>query len=218
MVVIDQLRITDDGKQMIINAHINEAEYFNDVYFDNVTIMTADKVSENDPGTPTTDYIYKQVFEAETKSIAVVIDKGSLDAAYLNTNHTTGEPVTDAPTAMVSFSHSNFSQDLFFIYFQCNGYPSECTPCHLAERTTVAVIFDETMFYQLVMNYTRELASDCQIPQGFIDFILLWNAFKAAVETEHWIPAIKFYDMMFGARGSNSGAGYIVSKPCRCHG
>ena len=70
------------------------------------------------------------------------------------------------------------------------------------------------------MDFTRELAEDCMIPQGFTDFILLWNAFKASIETEHFIPAIEYFNMLFGntvgGRGIN---GSIDSRrKCGCHG
>ena len=75
---------------------------------------------------------------------------------------------------------------------------------------------DYALLYQQVMDYTKDLADDCQIPQGFIDFILRWNAFKAAVETEHYIPAIKFWKMLFENQGGKTLA--HSTKPCGCHG
>ena len=75
--------------------------------------------------------------------------------------------------------------------------------------------FDENILYQRVMDYTKQLADDCNMPNGFIDFILRWNAFKASVETEHYIPAIKFYKMLFD---DYSGTGRGTFKPCGCHG
>ena len=80
------------------------------------------------------------------------------------------------------------------------------------------------------MDYTKDLADDCTIPTGFTDFILLWNAFKASVETEHYGPAIKYYNMLFGnpdervtRDGSHSpfgggSANNRRTKPCGCHG
>ena len=58
MILFDQLRISDDGKRLYINAHVNKADYFANVYIDSIVIMTADKVSETAPGTPTSDYVY----------------------------------------------------------------------------------------------------------------------------------------------------------------
>ena len=66
------------------------------------------------------------------------------------------------------------------------------------------------------MQYTRELAETCTIPKNFIDLILLWNGFNAAVETEHYLPAVDFYNKIFG-RGSTFNGSYN-GKGCGCHG
>ena len=58
-VIFDQLRISDDGRKMYINLHVNKAEYFDNIYLDSLTIMTSDKVSETNPYAPTSDFIYK---------------------------------------------------------------------------------------------------------------------------------------------------------------
>jgi hypothetical protein len=64
------------------------------------------------------------------------------------------------------------------------------------------------------MDFTKSLADECKIPVGFADFILLWNAFKAAVETEHYISAVKYWKMLFDKNISS----YGNNKPCGCHG
>ena len=66
-IIFDQLRISDDGRRMYINLHVNRADYFKDIYLDSLTIMTADKVSETDPNLPTEDVIYETIFDDETK-------------------------------------------------------------------------------------------------------------------------------------------------------
>ena len=193
-VIFDQLRIADDGKKMYINLHVNKAEYFNDIYLDSITIITADKVSETNPDIPTSDYIYNKVFEDNQKEADLVLLPSDFNE---------------------HFTKSNFSSDLFFVFVKIKGTPSECTPCRLDEEITLGVTFDENLLYQRVMGFTKGLTDDCQIPTEFTDFILLWNAFKASVETEHYVPAIKFWKMLFDNRGS-----VAMSKPknCGCHG
>jgi hypothetical protein len=66
------------------------------------------------------------------------------------------------------------------------------------------------------MEFTRELAVECRIPRGFLDMILLWNGFKAAIETEHYIPAIDFWKKLFF--GHHGMPGLTNPKPCGCHG
>lgn len=202
MVIIDQLRISDDGKRMYINAHVNTADYFDDVYIDKITIMTSDKVSETDPGTPTSDYIYTKTLTGNQKELNLVLKASDFTRTY----------ETDINAA--SFSEADMSRTLFFVYIKCKGTPGECTPCTLDEETTLGVTFDENMLYQKVMNFTKGLASDCNISTEFTDFILLWNAFKASVETEHYIPAIKFFNMLFGNVDNYVG----ITKGCGCHG
>lgn len=194
MILFDQLRISDDGKRLYINLHVNKADYFKNIYLDELVVMTADKVSETSPSLPTQDYIYKKVFEGEQKEADLVL-------LPVDCNET--------------FMKSDFSHDLFFVYVKVKGTPDACTPCRLDEEITLGVTFDENLLYQQVMGFTKQLADDCNVPTGFMDFILLWNAFKASIETEHYIPAIKYYKMLF-EQGSISTIG--ITKNCGCHG
>jgi len=202
MLLFDQLRISDDGKRMYINVHVNTASYFDNIYLDEITIMTSDKVSETDPKMPTSDYIYHQVFEGNQKEAALVLTADDFIKTW-----------EEDPKAM-RFPQSDMSRTLFFVYVKCKGVPDECTPCTLDEEITLGVTFDMNILYQRVMGYTKELVQNCSVNQGFTDFILLWNAFKAAIETEHYIPAIKFFNMLFF---DNTGAP-SYTKGCGCHG
>ena len=193
-VIFDQLRISDDGRRMYINLRVNAADYFDNIYLDSLTIMTADKVSETNPHEPTEDYIYKKVFEGNQKTADLVFLPQDFNE---------------------SFNKSNLSSDLFFVFVKIKGVPDPCTPCRLDEEITLGVTFDENLLYQQVMGFTKQLADDCSVPIGFMDFILLWNAFKASVETEHYIPAIKYYNMLFD-EGVVSVSG--ITKNCGCHG
>lgn len=207
MVIIDQFRISDNGSKIYLDVHVNGADYFQHVYLDSITLCTSDKVLESTfSSEPTSGYIYKKTLSGSQKEFHTVIDKGVLDAAF--------NKMSDA-SADTSYSSSNFSNDLFFVYIKVKGEPDECTPCELDKEVTIGVTFDYSMFYQLVMGYTRELADDCSIPQGFTDMILLWNAFKAAVDTEHFVPAIQFWQKIFG-NGSNGVTTYRT-RGCGCH-
>ena len=204
MILFDQLRISDDGQRLYINVHVNKADYFKNRYIDSVVIMTADKVSETAPGTPTSDYVYKKEIESNTKELDLVLTPLDLTKSW----------ETD-PKAM-AFNKADMSNTLFFVYVKCKGTPGECTPCRLDEETTLGVVFDENVLYQRVMDYTKELVADCNIPTEFTDFILLWNAFKAAIETEHYVAAIKFYNKLFGV--VRNGYGNNIIKTCGCNG
>ena len=213
-VVFDQLRIADDGRRMYISVHVNRAEYFDNIYLDSITIVTADRVYESCSGVPTSGYLYKRVFGENMKEADLVLEPTDFMKSWEQDAHN------------MMFKRSEMSSNLFFVFVKVKGIPGECTPCALDKEVTLGVTFDESVLYQKVMDYTKELADDCKTPSGFIDFILLWNAFKASIETEHFVPAIKYFNMLFGdgansaATGSSNGKtiGYTYSKPCGCHG
>ena len=204
MIIFDQLRISDDGKRMYINAHVNKADYFNDIYIDSIVIQTADKVSETDPGLPTSDYVYIKKAEENVKELNLVLEASDLSRSW------------ESDPKAIAFNRGDMSKTLFFIYIKCKGTPGSCTPCRLDEETTLGVVFDENVLHQKVMDYTKELVADCNVPSAFIDFILLWNAFKSAIETEHYMPAIKFFNMMFEEVGKSCQSRTI--KTCGCNG
>lgn len=220
MIIFDQLRISDDGKRMYINVHVNNADYFQSYYIDQITIVTADKALETECNAPSSNFIYREIF-SNTKSVDLVLDTGSFTAAHLNWDEEIEHPNDfGKPYADIAFGHSNLSQDLFFVFVHCksSGKVNECfpyIPCDLQAETTLGVTFDTKLLYQRVMGYTRELANSCEIPSGFIDFILNFSAFKAAVETDHYIDAINFYKQMFDIVGSS---GMTTYKSCGCHG
>lgn len=201
MLIFDQLRISDDGKRMYINIHVNTASYFDNIYLDEITIMTSDKVSETSPNMPTTDYIYHYKFSGNQKEAGLVLKAEDFIKTW-----------EEDPQSMV-FSQAEMSKTLFFVYVKCKGYPDPCTPCNLDEEITVGVTFDLSVLYQRVMGYTKQLAQDCSINQGFADFILLWHAFKAAIETDHYVAAIKFFNMLFFNVKES-----VYIKSCGCHG
>ncbi len=205
MIIFDQLRISDDGKRMYVNAHVNKAQFFSNISIDTITIMTSDKVSETSPGIPTEDYIYTKKIEGEERELHLVLEASDFVKTW----------ETDAKA--MAFRQTDMSNALFFVYIKCKGTPGACTPCRLDEETTLGVTFDENILYQRVMSYTKELVRDCcNVPVGFIDFILLWNAFKASVETEHYIQAIKFFNMLFDIVDDDGHKS--ITKGCGCHG
>lgn len=204
MVIFDQLRISDDGSKLYINVHVNKADYFANRYIDSITIVTSEKVSETNPGVPTSGYIYYKKIEGEEREIAMVLTPTDFTKTW------------ETDPKAVAFTRADMSNTLFFVYIKCKGVPDICTPCTLDEETTLGVTFDENILYQKVMSYTKDLVAECSVPTKFIDFILLWNTFKASIETEHYIPAIKFFNMLFGTVKESGNKGII--KSCGCHG
>lgn len=213
MVIISQLRLSDDAKRMYVNVHVNTADCFKDIYLERIVIMTADKVLEattadlyptDSEGNPV-NCIYTKEFGDSVKEAALVLTVNDFARNY------------ETEVGKINFKQSDMSNTLFFVYIKCKGTVGECTPCRLDELTTLGVTFDEKLLYQRAMDYAKSLADDCKVPVGFTDFILLWNAFKASIETDHYVPAIEYWNMLFGKDGYYVGNS-ATSNGCGCHG
>lgn len=212
MIVFDQLRLSDNAQKMYIHVHVNKASYFDNIYLERIIILPAEKVMEatyatqyptDSEGNPV-NYLYTKKFEGEQKEAELVLTANDFVKTW----------ETEA-TAM-NFKQEDMQKTLFFVYVQCKGSVGMCTPCTLDELMTVGVVFDEKLLHQKVMGYIKDLSKDCSVPQGFANFILLWNAFKASIETDHYLPAIKFWNLLFGTGGY--GTSGITSKGCGCNG
>ena len=196
MIVYDQLRVSDDGKQLYIDAHVSLASCFNGVTIQSLYICLGSQVYETLTIDPESNgYIYKKEYGSDIKEIHECID------------------ITDES---LIYNKTSFSKDLFFVYIGCNVVPEGCECYTHVGKYVLGVTFDENLLYQKVMDFTKRLADTCEVPVGFTDFILLWNAFKASVETEHYIPAVKYYNMLFDA--SNNIAPHGAAKSCGCYG
>jgi hypothetical protein len=199
MIVFDQLRISDDGMQLYIDLHVSDIDAYNSFYLDTLVIKSSAQVSETTLNSTSGENIYEKTFEGELKEAHLVLTPADFNTHYTQTS----------------------LKDLFFVFVKCKTSGAvnpcfECLPCNMQETEDVGVTFDTGLFYQQVMQYTRELADTCTIPKNFIDLILLWNGFNAAVETEHYLPAIDFYNKMFGKGSIYKGT--YSQRGCGCHG
>ena len=208
MIIFDQLRVSDDGKLLYVDAHVSLADYFSEVTINSLIICTGAQVYETlDINPDVNTYIYKKTYD-EVKEIHEVID--------INDAVSTEALAPDSEGNLI-YAKTDFSHDLFFVYVGCSNVPEECK-CYLhVDKYVVGVTFDENLLYQKVMQFTKGLADNCQVPVEFTDFILLWNAFKASVETEHFIPAVKYYNMLFDKGVFDTGT-MGKTRPCGCHG
>lgn len=155
--------------------------------------------------------VYSIVPFTNDKEVHLLLTKSSFDEAFNNTN-TEGEAINpELPIATESLN-GDLSSHIFFVYIECDGTPAINTPCGLDEAT-LGVTFDYGVIYNMAMNYTRELTNNCQMPQGFVDFILNTEALKLSLETEHYFPAIDYWKRILGNYRNNS-----VTRGCGCHG
>ena len=189
MVVIEQLRISPDGQKLFIDAHINKSSYFENLVIDKISIDTQNTVLQSFDG-PSKNPVFTHSTITNTlrpKEVHLVVDKNMIDA--------------------------DLSKDMLYVYFHVSGTPSSNTPCGLDSPYTLGVTFNEGIIYNRMMGYTKEIANTCEIPMGFIDMILQLEAIKAAIETENYVIANKFYNRLINLKSSSTS-----NINCKCHG
>lgn len=169
MIKWNELRVTQDGKKLIIDGSIEDLEYYKDVYIDRVLIDTQDTYVPNGPSSNT---IFTYAVESnKEKSIRLELDNKALG--------------------------SNISNTLFFIYIVVNGTPSIDTPCGMDNQITLGIAADLYPFYRNIINYMKEVGDSCNIPTNFINKILQFKALELSIKTGHYTEAIKYWNKFF---------------------
>lgn len=73
MIVFEELRVTNDGENLIINARVRKEPYYDNVYIDKVIIDTEETYTE---GYPSSKPIYQYQVEGNEKEIHLILGKG----------------------------------------------------------------------------------------------------------------------------------------------
>ena len=188
MIEFKELRVTPDGKTLIIDVSVKDLSYYDNVYIDSLTIDTQDTYSESGSSTnPIFYYEVASVSEENKKRIRLELNSSVL-----------GKPITG---------------NMFFVYITVKGTPAADTPCGLDNVTTLGVTADLYPFYKSSINYMKELENECEPSKNFIDSLLKFKAFELSIRTGHYTQAIKYWNKFFKEVKSNT-----VNTICRCHG
>ena len=188
MIEFKELRVTPDGKTLIIDASVKDLSYYDNVYIDSLTIDTQDTYSESGSSTnPLFHYEVASVSEENKKRIRLELNSSVL-----------GKPITG---------------NMFFVYITVKGTPAADTPCGLDNVTTLGVTADLYPFYKSFINHMKELENECEPSKNFIDSLLKFKAFELSIRTGHYTQAIKYWNKFFKEVKSNT-----VNTICRCHG
>lgn len=198
MVDFNELRVSPDRKNLIIDVSIRDLSYYENVYIDSIIIDTQDTYIPSGPSnspiftyevvsnvTPVyslpdcgcnqvQDYIDKEnCFETsnnEEKRVRLELDNTALD------NHLKG--------------------NLFFVYVITKGTPSSDTPCNMDNTINLGVTADTYPIYTNMLNSLKELES-CGTPKLFTDAFLRFKAFELSIKTGQYSQIINYWNKYF---------------------
>ena len=189
MVIFNELRIAEDGGCLIVDCEIENVDLYKNMYIESICI----------------DY-YKN-----TSAVSMPSDK-----AFLVYENKTGDTTVRAKRVSMSvnslarseFGISSFDDGLFYVIVTCAGVPGSDIvnyPCGTDNPQRIGVIIDWRAFYQRGMNYVGAILGTCRktnwcdSPDGFEDFIILWNALKLAIDTCDWTLVKDLWDKFLKA-------------------
>lgn len=218
MVIINELRITPDGKNLIVEATVENLRYYKQVYIDSVVIDTQDTFSANGPSS---NPVYISSFEYTHNNIStkedcspLIVHGGNCECGDVYTSQKYGKKNIRLILSAKDLGRSTLDNDIFFVYIVATGIPESCTPCGMDNSTVMGIVYNLRPMYNLGMGYIRELADNCSMPRNFIDYILRFKAFELSLRTGNYTIAIDYWKRFFKNKTSS------ISKPkgCGCHG
>lgn len=216
MVILEQCRIDQDGKHLIIEAAVENLSYYKNVYIESVVVDTNDTFSQNGPSS---NVVFEQTFESQYEQIDVTNDceplKTDENCKCGNIYNATKAGVKRVRLCLTAkdLNMDNLDDNIFFVYVICNGVPAPNTPCGMDNQFTMGVAVNMRPIYNMAMQYIKELDSSCSMPKGFIDMILRLKAFELSLKTGNYPTAFKQWDKLFKNK-----IGITTIKRCGCNG
>jgi hypothetical protein len=196
MIQFNTLKITQDGKNLVINASVKNLSYYTNVLIGSITIDNQDTYSASGPSS---NPIYKHSFAGK--------------------DLTTGEEIAGLKTINITISAKEFldndgdlNNDILYVYLIATGSPSADTPCGMDNINTLGVALNLRPIYNSGMTYIKQVENSCEIPKGFINFILEYKALDLALKTENYIQANKYWNKFFKSNDIVS----LSTNSCGC--
>ena len=219
MVEFKELRVSADGKKLIIDACVKNLQYYDDIYIDAVIVDTQTTYVANGPSTNPIFY-YEVPYNPDTIYTLTGCNKyNTVEDEEDNEEVKDEECSSEEEEKRVRLEldsatlGTSLNDTLFFIYIVTKGTPSSDTPCGMDNQTTMGVVANLYPFYRNMVNYMREVENECEIPKNFINMFMRFKAFELSIRTGHYTQAIKYWNKFF--RGIKN---ELINTECRCHG
>lgn len=201
MIQFNELRITQDGKNLIIDAQVQNISYYTDVYIDSIIIDSQNTfVSSGASSSPLFKYTYDAT-TASTLGYVTLTSGGKLKGIRMTIPYNSlGET-------------SNLDKDLLFVYVTIIGTPSSNTPCNMDLTYELGIVYNTYPFYLRGMNFIKELNSSCELPKQLIDYMLRQKVLETCIQVGDYTKAVEYWKKFF------TGDYQVINlKTCSCNG
>ena len=196
MIAFNELRITPDSKNLIIDASVEDYEYYKDITIDSIIIDTQETYSVSGPSsTPILTYSIDSTQDNSLYTVHKSLDNKNIRLQLTNKD-----------------LQDKLSTSLLFVYVVVRGIPSPATPCGMDNMITLGTVVDLFPIYCKTISYLKELNNSCNIPKNLIDMILRLKALELSLKTGNYIQAIEYWNKYFINISTN-----INTSSCGCN-
>lgn len=200
MIVLNECRIDAEGKHLIIEATVENLEYYKNVFIESVVIDTNETYSESGPSSKA---IYTKQYEYEYINVDTNDENNTLKTnedckcsnVYLQDKR--GRKNIRLVLTPKDLNLNTFNDNIFFVYINAVRIPSAKTPCGMDNKGALGVAYNMRPIYNMAMSYIKELSDTCQIPKGLIDMILRIKALEFSFKTGNYFEAFNLWNKLF---------------------
>lgn len=201
MIQFNELEITQDGKNLIIDAQVQNISYYTNIYIDSIIVDNQNTfVSTGVSAHPIFSYTYDPVSAQSLGYSTILSSNGKLKGIRMT-----------VPCASLG-EIATLDKDLLFVYVTINGTPSPDTPCDMDLSYELGAVFNTYPFYLRGMTFIKELDSSCKIPKQVIDYMLRQKVLQTSIQVGDYIRAIDYWKKFFMVDYQ-----VINLKTCNCH-
>ena len=198
MVDFNELRVSPDRKNLIIDVSIKDLPYYENVYIDSIIIDTQDTYIPSGPSNSPI-FTYEVVSnvtpvyslpDCECNQVQDYIDK---ENCFETSNNEEKRVRLELDNIALN---NHLKGNLFFVYVITKGTPSSDTPCNMDNTINLGVTADTYPIYTNMLNSLKELES-CSTPKLFTDAFLRFKAFELSIKTGQYSQVINYWNKYF---------------------
>lgn len=191
----NELRVTPDGKYLIIDVQVQNMDYYQDVTLAALYLNIYKKPEDFTAPMPDSKSILLWQYEpSKEKTEDTTTEEGELNSKHIRK----------------FIDIDGLSENLFFVYAVADGEATPETPCGCADHVLIGITYNQGLLYKNSVNALSTI-NDCTPSLELIDYILNEKAFEISLKTGDYRGAIGYWNNVFKSK-------ITATKPCKCHG
>ena len=198
MVDFNELRVSPDRKNLIIDVSIKDLSYYENVYIDSIIIDTQDTYI---PSGPSNSPIFTYEVVSNVTPVYSLPDCGCNQVQdYIDKANCFETSNNEEKRVRLELDNtaldSHLKGNLFFVYVITKGTPASDAPCNMDNTINLGVTADTYPIYTNMLNSLKELES-CSTPKLFTDAFLRFKAFELSIKTGQYSQVINYWNKYF---------------------